>query len=408
MNEFRIIAESVSKRYLHRPKGTLSNPGKRVRGEPPLALRDVSFSVGPGDMLGVVGANGAGKSTLLRLLGGIGRPTAGSIRTHGRIGALLDLGGGFLGDLTGRENAMLAGVVAGLLRREMKARMDEIVAFAELEDFIDEPVRTYSTGMMMRLAFSVAVHTDPEILLVDEYLSVGDLAFQAKCGARISALRAAGCAIVMVSHGMDQVRKLCDRALWLKHGEVAAFGAADVVAGLFETEMKEETLRRTPDGPRRKSGGGLELVPRENRFGTFEVEIDTVSLHPGPVIRSGGPMGVTLGFHSRARVAAPVFVVSITREDGTLCLDTSTHLARVDVPDFVGEGSIRFTLDRLDLGAGSYFLDVGVFESSWTHAYDYHWHAHPFTVDGATEHKGLLAPPCRWEIGPALQRGSES
>ncbi len=396
MNEFRIIADTVSKRYLHRPKGTMSK-----RREAPWALRDVSFSVGPGEMLGVVGANGAGKSTLLRLLGGIGLPSTGTIKIQGRVGALLDLGGGFLGDLSGRENAILSGVVAGLLRSEIKGRLAEIVAFAELEDSIDEPVRTYSTGMMMRLAFSVAVHTDPEILLVDEFLSVGDLAFQAKCGARIAALRKAGCAIVMVSHGMDQVRQLCDRALWLKHGEVVAFGTADIVAGLYETEMREETLRRTPEGPGRPLGGEIDLVPRENRFGTFEVEIDSVVFHPGKSVRSGSPMGVTIGFHARSPVTAPVFVVSITREDGTVCLDTNTHLARVEVPDMAGQGSIRFSLDRLDLGAGAYFLDVGVFESTWKHAYDYHWHAYPFTVDGAADQKGLLAPPCRWELGSA-------
>lgn len=392
MNESLIIAESVCKRYRHRRK--VASGGREF----PLALRDVSFSVGPGEMLGVIGANGAGKSTLLRLLGGIGRPTTGTIRTTGRVGALLDLGGGFLGDLSGRENAMLAGVVAGLLRREMRERFDDIVAFAELEDFIEEPVRTYSTGMLMRLAFSVAVHTDPGILLVDEFLSVGDLAFQAKCHARITALRQSGCGIVMVSHGMDQVRRLCDRGLWLKQGEVAAFGNAEVVAGLYETEMHEETLRRTPEGPARQIGGDVALVPRENRFGTFEMEIDSVQLQPGKIVRSGGPMAVSIGYHARSRVAAPVFVVSITREDGTVCLDTNTHLARVEVPDCVGSGSLLFTLDRLDLGAGGYFLDVGVFESNWKHAYDYHWHAHPFTVDGATDHKGLLAPPCRWVL----------
>ena len=390
MNESLIIAESVCKRYRHRRK--VASGGREF----PLALRDVSFTVGPGEMLGVVGANGAGKSTLLRLLGGIGRPTSGSIRTTGRVGALLDLGGGFLGDLSGRENAMLAGVVAGLLRSEMRERFDDIVAFAELEDYIDEPVRTYSSGMLMRLAFSVAVHTDPGILLVDEFLSVGDLAFQAKCHARITALRQSGCGIVMVSHGMDQVRRLCDRALWLKQGEVAAFGSAEVVAGLYETEMHEETLRRTPEGPASHVAGGMALVPRENRFGTFEMEIDSVQLQPGKVVRSGEPMAVIIHYHSRARIAAPVLVVSITREDGTVCLDTNTQLARVEVPDCDGRGSIRFTMDRIDLAAGSYFLDVGVFEATWKHAYDYHWHAHPFTVEGGGGQTGLLAPPCRW------------
>jgi len=394
VKESRIIAEKVCKQYRPTTKSSRKAGGARPHA---WALQDVSFSVAPGEMFGVVGANGAGKSTLLRLLGGVGRPTTGSIRISGRIGALLDLAGGFLGDLTGRENAVLAGVVAGLLKREIEERMGEIVAFAELEDFIDQPVRTYSTGMMMRLAFAVAVHTDPEVLLVDEFLSVGDLAFQAKCNARIKTLRDGGCAIVMVSHGMDQVRQLCDRVLWLRSGEVAALATAEVVAGLYETEMREETLRRTPEGPKRTSGG-LDLVPRENRFGTFEVEIDSVVFSPGEVVRSGEPLAVTIGYRAKAAVPAPAFVVSITKEDGTICLDTNTHLARVDVPDLQQPGQIRFAIDRLDLAAGNYFLDVGIFESDWKHAYDYHWHAYPFTVEGAPAHKGLLAPPCRWQF----------
>lgn len=401
MNEARVIAESVSKRYRTRPAFLRTAGRGGGKREMPWALRDVSFSVGPGEMLGVVGANGAGKSTLLRLLGGVGLPSSGSIRSKGRIGALLDLGGGFLGDLTGRENAILSGVVAGLLRSEIVARLDEIVAFAELEDFIGQPVRTYSTGMLMRLAFAVAVHTDPEILLVDEFLSVGDLAFQAKCNARIKALRMQGCAIIMVSHGMDQVRQLCDRALWLKHGEVAAFGSAEVVAGLFETEMRNETMRRTPAAGHRALDDGSELVARVNRFGTFEMEIESVAIAPGPVLRSGTPMAVTIRYHAAAKVEAPVFVVSITREDGTVCLDTNTHLARAEVPDLEGSGSIRFEIHRLDLSSGPYFLDVGVFESTWQHAYDYHWHAYPFTVEGGPDHKGLMAPPCVWRMGGA-------
>jgi len=399
VKESRVIAEAVSKKY----RQPFAARRKQARGDTApanhgWALRDVSFSVGPGEMLGVIGANGAGKSTLLRLLGGVGRPTAGSIQVNGRIGALLDLGGGFLGDLTGRENAVLAGVVAGLLKSEIVARMDEIVAFAELEDYIDHPVRTYSTGMMMRLAFAVAVHTDPRVLLVDEFLSVGDLAFQAKCNARIKSLRAGGCAIVMVSHGMDQVRQLCDRALWLKHGEVAAFGSSDVVARLFETEMKNETLRRTPSVERRTLDGGVDLVAGENRFGTFGMEIRSVEFRPGKSLRPGEPLSVVIGYVARSKIPAPVFVVSIMRDDGTLCLDTSTQLAREEVPDLHGEGAIRFTMDRLDLGPGNYFLDVGVFESEWEHAYDYHWHAYPFTVEGTPDSKGFLAPPCRWKL----------
>jgi lipopolysaccharide transport system ATP-binding protein len=398
-----VKADNVGKNFIHRSdarrwRDLAAGAWRRSAREPLWALRGVSFEVAAGEMLGIVGANGAGKSTLLRLLGGIGRPSTGSVEIHGRIGALLELGGGFQGDLTGRENAILAAVVAGLLKREAIERLPEIIRFAELEDFIDVPVRTYSTGMTMRLAFAVAVHTDPEILLVDEYLAVGDLAFQAKCAGRIAELRGRGCAIVLVSHGMDQVRELCDRALWLRHGEVMACDSAQAVAAAYEQEMREETLRRTPAAPARTMGAGTELRPRENRFGSLEMEITGVFLRPGPALTTGGTLGIEIGYHAENPLPAPVFAVSISRPDGTVCLDTNTLSARVAVAQVKGSGTIRLAIERLDLGAGSYFVDVGVFESNWSHAYDYHWHVYQLTVAGGSGHKGILAPPCRWSL----------
>lgn len=412
--EALVKAEGVGKTFVRRSgamkwRDMAAGAWKRPARETLWALRDVSFEVAPGEMLGIVGANGAGKSTLLRLLGGIGRPTTGSVRIHGRIGALLELGGGFQGDLTGRENAILAAVVAGLLKSEAIDRLAEIVRFAELEDFIDAPVRTYSTGMAMRLAFAVAVHTDPEVMLVDEFLAVGDLSFQAKCGARIAELRERGCAIVFVSHGMDQVRELCDRALWLRHGKVVACDSARAVAATYEQEMREETLRRTPAAPVRTTAAGTELRARENRFGSLEMEITEVVLRPGPTLTTGAPLAVEIGYHADKSIPAPVFVVSISRPDGTVCLDTNTQSARVAVADVKGRGIIRLVIDRLDLVPGSYFVDVGVFESNLGHAYDYHWHAYQLIVEGGSAHKGILAPPCRWSVGETagLPRGKE-
>lgn len=399
-----IQVERVSKTFTRRTgpasfRKLLAAPWSGRHKEQLRALQDVSFEVRAGEMLGVVGANGAGKSTLLRLLGGVEHPNSGRIAVHGRIGALLELGGGFQPDLTGRENAILAGVVAGLLRREVTCRLPEIVRFAELEDFIDAPVRTYSAGMTMRLAFAVAVHTDPEVLLVDEYLSVGDLAFQAKCTARIAALRGQGCAIVLVSHGMEQVRDLCDRALWLRHGRVVAMGEAKTVADAYEREMREETLRRTPDVPVRTTGAGTELRPRENRMGSLEMEITGVSLRPGPVISPGGPLAVEISYHSEKPLASPVFVVSIHHADGTLCLDVNSRDARAPVPDLTGSGAVTVRFERIDLARGSYLLSAGIFDTNWKHAYDYHWQAYPLTVDGGPAGKGVLAPPVKWSLG---------
>jgi lipopolysaccharide transport system ATP-binding protein len=368
-------------------------------------------------MLGVIGANGAGKSTLLRLLGGIGRPTSGRIVVNGRIGGLLDLGGGFLRDLTGRENAMLAGVVAGLLRSEMAERLPEVVGFAELEDEIDAPLRTYSSGMQMRLAFAVAVHTDPRVLLVDEFLAVGDLAFQTKCHARIKELREEGCAILMVSHRMEDVKALCDQALWLRSGEVAALGAPDEVAAMYEEQMNIETLRRTPDAPPSVSAGGIRLVPKQNRLGSLEAEISNVELRPAGVLTSGDPLEVEFDLDARAGVRSPIFVVSITREDGTVCIDTSTRAAQVEVPDLAGRAHVHFTVDRLELGTGRYFVNVGVYETEWSYAYDHHVNAYPLQIAGPNAHRGVVAPPVRWRMesrerdhllsGVAPARGSE-
>jgi lipopolysaccharide transport system ATP-binding protein len=407
----RLSARHLGKRFRrHTRAGSRSwrelllTPWRRSPSEDFWALRDVSIELHAGEMLGVIGHNGAGKSTLLNLLGGVGAPTEGSVQIHGRIGALLDLGGGFVGDLTGRENAILAGVVAGLTRQEVLQRLDEIVAFAEIEAFLDEPVRTYSTGMAMRLAFAVAVHTDPDILLVDEFLSVGDLAFQTKCRARIERLRDTGCAIVFVTHGIEQVRDMCDRALWLSHGRVMALAAPDEVTALYETEMREETLRRTPEVAPPVEGGDASLAPKKNRFGTFEVAITRVQLRPPDAIRTGDPLEVEIHYRAPHAVKDAIFVVSMSDEEDNLYLDTSTQGAKVPVPELHGDGVIRFRAERLDLTPGRYFVNVGVFEGKWKHAYDYHWNVYPLTIDGAPGHKGLLAPPCRWEVETGVLR----
>ena len=233
-----IIVKDLGKQYRRYPKDrawTLQEVFQwGVRRIRPIhifwALRDVSFTVSPGHMLGIVGRNGAGKSTLLRVLSGVSRPDEGAVEMFGRVDALLDLGTGFHPDLTGRENVYVNGVINGLTRREVTQRFDSIVAFAELEDFIDSPLRTYSTGMQMRLAFAVATHTHPDILLIDEVLAVGDAAFQRKCLDRIGQFKAEGCSIVLVSHDTELVAELCDEALWLRGGVVAAYGTgADVV-----------------------------------------------------------------------------------------------------------------------------------------------------------------------------------
>ncbi len=397
-----IEVSAVGKRFAHRSAGTPPTWRNFLRGwrqpsRPPFwALRDISFSVRAGEMLGVIGRNGAGKSTLLNLLAGVIQPTEGRLSVRGRIGALLELGGGFADDLTGRENAMLAGVTAGLTRREVYSRLDDIVAFAELAEFLDDPVRTYSTGMRMRLAFAVAVHTDPEVLLVDEFLAVGDLAFQARCRSRIAELRARGCAIVLVSHGMGDVRDTCDRVLWLRDGEIAAFDSPDVVTSTYEAEMHQRTMelsRATSPGRVRAPGGF-----RGKRVGSREMEITAVHLLSGSTVRSGAAFSIEIAYRGGRAALTPIFVVSITTEDGRVCVDTNTEAARLSTERLSPAGAIRFTIPRLELAAGRYFANAGIFDRDWDHAYDHHWHAYPFCVDGAPAHRGVIAPACQWDV----------
>ena len=199
-------------------------------------LDDVSFSVEAGRTMGVIGSNGAGKSTLLRLIGGVGLPDKGRVRLEGRLGALLDLGAGFHPDLTGRENVSISGVISGLSYREVGKRFDSIVAFAELHDFIDNPLRTYSSGMQMRLAFAVATHIDAEILLIDEVLAVGDASFQSKCFDRLARFRADGSTTIVVSHDLQTIRQICDEVLWLREGRLVARGCPDTVIDEYSAD----------------------------------------------------------------------------------------------------------------------------------------------------------------------------
>ncbi len=366
--------------------------GKHPRRKHSLwALRGVDFSVSPGEMLGVMGRNGAGKSTLLQILGGVIRPDEGAVSVRGRIGALLDLGACYHGNLTGRENAMLQAIASGMTRREALQRFPEIVDFAELGACLDDALRTYSTGMQMRLAFSVAVHTEPEVLLVDEFLSVGDLAFQAKCVARITELRRKGCAVVFISHSTDQIKAVCDRALWLSEGRVVALGSAGEIAERYAALVREETLRRTPQ----LEEGAL------NRMGSREVEITDVRLLPNGTLSSGQPLVVEIAYRASVPVSQPIFSVAIRRDDGTVCVDLSSGGPGGVLSKVHGEGRLRLHFPRLDLGNGDYFVDVGIYERAWTYAYDYHWSTYCLHVQHSGQNKGILSPPCRWEALPA-------
>jgi lipopolysaccharide transport system ATP-binding protein len=362
------------------------------------ALRDISFSVAPGKMLGILGQNGAGKSTLLQLIGGVGAPDEGSIKVNGRIGALLDLGVGFHPELTGRENVFVAGVVAGLTEKEVRRRFNDIVEFAELGNFIENPVRTYSSGMQMRLGFAVAVHTDPEILLVDEFLSVGDLAFQSKCLQRITEFKERGCAIILISHKATQIQEFCDEAMWLHAGRLIALGDPKEITKFYITKMRQDTDQRISSltSKARKLGGELRI--NENRMGSLEVEITDVKFLPAKEINRGDSVTIEIHYESVNPIISPIFRVNISTEDGLTLFQTDWE-TRDQLRMLQGKGTVKLELARVDLGKGKYFVNVGVYEENWAYTYDYQWNLYSLIVNDTESEKNLFHPPHHWQLG---------
>lgn len=408
-----IVVQNLGKRFRRyhpdRPRTLKETVVQGLRRTRPVekfwVLRDVSFRVAEGTMVGVIGRNGAGKSTLLRLIAGVGRPDEGTVEVQGRLGAFLDLAAGFCPDLTGRENVFVGGVIGGLTRRQVAQRFDSIVAFSELEESIDNPLRTYSTGMRMRLAFAIAIHTDPEVLLIDEVLAVGDLAFRSKCFDRIKEFKGNGCTILLVSHDVTQIQMLCDEALWLDEGRVVAHGAPEIVVGQYTTKMRRETKRRTPaaDQSTLHTATNSNLQLGENRFGSLELEIINVRLLDGnrqPVIEldSGQALSIEIDFQAPNPIQAPIFSVAIVGAERQAVYASNTAAEGLVLPTIQGQGQIALHLGRLDLVAGQYDISVGAYEQEWTYAYDFHWCSYSLLIGQTRGKQGILYPPQNWEL----------
>jgi lipopolysaccharide transport system ATP-binding protein len=365
-------------------------------------LNDVSLEAERGQAVGLIGQNGAGKSTLLRLASGVGRVDRGTIRVPERTASVLSFDSWFDLDLTGRENAMTALVVNGWRRAEARELIAAVLEFAELESFADAPVRTYSEGMKLRLAFGVVAQLDPEVLLIDEVISVGDLRFQKKCMDRLREMRERGMTLIMASHGLEQVEAECDRALWLQAGGVRAYGEPARVIEEYRSAMASATLERTP-AAEPGSAGGLEL--RRNRFGNQELTIDSVRMlteegAPLDQLQSGRPLRIALRLSTtNSSVDDPIVGIAIHRaSDGVICYDTSTESSGVRLGVVEGELAVDLEFERLDLLPGDYLLDVGVYRGDWEFAYDFHWQAYPLKVIGSQSDKGVFRPPHHWEV----------
>lgn len=361
------------------------------------ALKDVSLDVERGESVGLIGANGAGKSTLLRLAAGLGRPSRGTVRRPENTVSVLSFDNWFDFNLTGRENAQTALIVAGWSAREAGELIPAVLEFAELEGFAEAPMRTYSEGMKLRLAFGVVAQMEPDLLLVDEIISVGDLRFQAKCMNRIREMRDRGATLVLASHHLVQIREECDRALWLQAGGVRAWGDPATVIDEYSSAMQSETLARTPP-PVPEAGGDLEL--RRNRLGSQELTVENVTLTPSAEVGSGEALTVLLELRPNpGPVASPVVGVTIHRvADGVVCYDASSEADGLVIGTVSEPVRVAVHFDRLDLVPGDYVLDVGAYRGDWDFAYDFHWQAYPLRVTGSGGDGGVFRPPHTWSV----------
>jgi len=361
------------------------------------ALRGVSFEVPRGMTFGIIGENGSGKTTLLKILARILRPDKGKFLVKGRVSALLELGAGFHPELTGRENIYLNGSILGLSQREIKARFEEIVSFSELERFIDTPVKNYSSGMYLRLGFAVAINVNPEILLIDEVLAVGDEAFQRKCSDKIFEFKSEGKTIILVSHNLEAVRNLCDRVIWLDDGKIMAQDEAGVVTSLYLNKVNEEEQSKLAEQVNQAGLG--------SRTGTREVEITKVVFCNGDgqesaVFKTNDQFLARIHYRAHQEVKRPVFGIAIYRNDGIQVTGPNTKVHRYEIDSLSGEGCLEYRVDSLPLLPGTYLFTAAIYDYNCLHAYDHHEKMYSFKIlpAGTEELYGFTQIPCKWKL----------
>ncbi len=381
--------------------------GQRFKASSFWALRDVSFSVEHGQVLGVIGHNGAGKSTLLRLLCGLGRPSSGSISHAGQISGILELGGGFHPDLTGRQNIVTVGILNGLTKGEIKAREHEIIDFAEMEDFVDQPVKTYSSGMYLRLAFAAATEFDPTVLVLDEVLAVGDERFQKKCLERIRVFRNEGKTLIITSHDANQIMSLCDAVLVLEEGQLVMKSDPNSALSCYHDLMRQRTDKRIAQ----LSGGAAAaalIANQGSRRGTQEARITAVRLYSGDgtetnLVLSGDSLVVELDISMMPPVEDVACTVGIFSDAQIRCFETAIPSLQAISSSASAHQTLRCEMKSLPLLGGCYFINVGLYPKDWAYQYDFHWQMHSFQIlsnDMATGAytTGLVSIDARWDV----------
>lgn len=388
-----VRVEDVTKQFVVRKDNTLKERavhfGRRGRAhrQEYTAISGVSLQIQAGTTVGLLGPNGSGKSTLLKLIGGILSPTSGQVSTRGRMAALLELGAGFHPDLSGRENVYLNASIMGMSRAETETRFDDILDFSGIGDFIDTQVKFYSSGMFVRLAFAVAVHTDPDVLLVDEVLAVGDEAFQRKCMERIALFRSEGRTIVLVSHSAAQVQELCDRGIVLKDGEMIFDGATNDAVSALRDVLEG---RRIGEAPPPEPVKPIEVT---------RIEVLDSKGRRSKVIPVGSPM--RLRMHVRSKYAMPSWAIgfSIDTPTGQMVLASNTERLGIELPGIpAGDSFMDFCIEGANFGAGQYFVNANVSEVIDIDAHVL-WQGARFSMSGDERNLGTVAATITAAVG---------
>ena len=401
MQTGQIVAESVSRRFRVNPHRNLTLKEailrrETLRTEEIWALRDVTLAIEPGESVGFVGRNGSGKTTLLRLIAGIFAPTSGRLEVAGSVGSLLELGAGFHPDFTGRENIFLSGSIYGLKRPYVRERMDEIVAFAELERFIDLPVRTYSSGMHMRLGFAIAVHVEADILLLDEVFAVGDEAFQRKCVGKVLEFKERGGTLCFVSHSAPAVERLCERALLLSKGKVEYDGATT------EALKRYHALLALEESPEEVAAGLRE-------WGSGEVRVAGVELAgedglPRLQFVSGEPVTIGLRLLTETSVPPPLLSLELRDASGSLLGANQRDLGELGWDGAPGESELRFSIEHLPLAEGEFQLSVTLTSADGTRRYHRVDSAERFGVAPSDDARGMVRFEGSWSLADAERK----
>jgi lipopolysaccharide transport system ATP-binding protein len=374
------------------------------------SLKGVSLRIPQGKTMGIIGRNGAGKSTLLKIITGIYSPSSGTVQVRGRISALLDLGAGFHPDFSGRENILINGIILGMSRSEIRARMQTIIDFSELGDFIDEPVRTYSSGMYMRLAFSVATHVDPDILLIDEILSVGDEHFSRKSRAKMNEFKKSGKTIVLITHDLGTVQAWCDIAAWIDEGRVRSIGDPREVVAQYRQAVEFGEAHAATLAPANSAEPAFpQLHPAEteglaaNGRAHFALQLKRVQLldqlgREARILEPNEGLDVVIEFETSEDLLDVGFSIRIFHSEGLLVYGTNSLIESVALPNpLPRSGMLRFTIERLGLGGGTYSLDIAVQNRAGID-YDSSKGVCSFSVSSTTQETGIVRLPHRWSF----------